>query len=83
MMVSLESSGDFGEDRILRAESAVIARQAVRGRGIQRRLAVAIQVAQRHENLQRLVLHCLAAEPEQRLQHVVGLFPAGRRLGSA
>ena len=56
--------GRFGEDGILRTEGAKLARHAIGGLRIQRRLAVPVHVAQRHENLQRLVLRRFAAKPE-------------------
>jgi len=37
----------------------------------------AVNVGQRHEDLERLVFHCLAAQREQRLQQVVRFFPRG------
>ena len=74
-------AGRFVEDGILRAEIAVVPHQAIHGGGLQRLRAVAIQVAEGHENLQRLVVHGLAAKREESLDEVVGLFPGGRQAG--
>ena len=49
----------LAEDGVLCAEFVVVPRQAVHGGGQQGLRAVAIQVADGHENLQRLVLHGL------------------------
>ncbi len=73
--------GRFSEERILRAEGTKLARQPIRGVRIERCLAVAIHVAQRHENLQRLVLRRLAAKPEQGLDNVVRILPIRPRRG--
>ena len=59
----------------------ILARQAVdRGRA-ERGGAVAVDIADRHEDLQRLVLHRLAGEREEGFQHVVRLFPTGGQFG--
>jgi hypothetical protein len=49
----------------LRAHGAIVARQAVHGGGFERVRAVAIDVAERHKNLERLVFHQLAGKAEQ------------------
>ena len=59
----------------------VITRQAVHGGGLQGLRAVAIQVADGHENLQRFVLHGLPGQGEKRLDDVVGLLPGGGETG--
>ena len=48
---------------------------------LERRGAIAVDIADRHEDLERLVLHGFAGEGEERFEHVVGLFPAGGQLG--
>ncbi len=79
-MVAFETSDTSANIGYCAPKASELARQAVRGLRIQRCLAVAIHVAQRHENLQRLVFRRLAAQPEQRLDDVVGVLPAGRVL---
>ena len=71
----------FAEQRILAAVGVILARQAVHRGGAQRRGAIAVDIADRHEDLERLVLHGFAGEREQRFEHVVGLFPGGGQLG--
>ena len=44
----------------------------------QRLGAVALHVAQRHEDFQRLIFDGLARQPEQRFEHVVGILPVRR-----
>jgi hypothetical protein len=55
----------------------VVARQPVDRGGFERLRAVAVQVADGHEDLERLILHGLAAEREERLQDIVRFFPGG------
>ena len=71
----------FAEQRILAAVGVILARQAVDGGGAERRGAIAVDIADRHEDLERLVLHGFAGEGEEGFQHVVGLFPAGGQFG--
>ena len=59
----------------------VVVRQPVNGCGLKRFGPKTVQVADGHENLERLVLNGLAAQGEQRFEHVVGVLPAGGGLG--
>ena len=67
--------GNFGEQRILRGKRPIVARQLVHGGRIQGLGAPPVDVGQRHENLQRLIFSGLAAQAEERFEHVVGVFP--------
>ena len=69
--------GDFGEDRVLGTVGTEAPGQAVdRGR-FERFGAIPVDIAEGHEDLQRLILDGLAREPEQGLQHVIRLLPIG------
>ena len=67
--------GGFGKQRILRVQRLVLARQPVDRGGFKRPCPVALHIAQRHEDFQRLIFHGLAAQAEQRFEHVVGILP--------
>src|ERR1700690_3523108 len=54
----------------------VVGGEALSGGGIERLGAPAIQIAQSHEDRERLVVDGLAAESEQGLHEVVWRFPA-------
>ena len=71
----------LGEQRVLRAVGSIIGGQTQRGGGSERIGAPAVEIAQLHEDCEGLVGERLPAEAEQRLHHVVGGLPAGRRAG--
>ncbi len=71
----------LAEDRILAAVIAVVPRQAVHGSRLQGGHAIPIQIADRHEDFQRLVLHGFPAKREERLQDVIRLLPGGGQAG--
>ncbi len=59
----------------------MIADQYFDGVGFERLGAIALDVGQSHENLQRLIFHHLPRQPEHRFHYFFGILPAGRRLG--
>ena len=73
---SVRDFGDSGENGILSAEQAVFPGHAVGGFRVERGLAMAIKIAQSHEDFQRLVFHRFAAQAKQRFENVVGILPA-------
>ena len=81
MMDCSEMLRDSLKSGILAAVGVILARQPVHRGGAERRGAIAVDIADRHEDLQRLVLHRLAGEGEEGFQHVVRLFPGGGQLG--
>ena len=58
----------------------VVVRQPVNGCGLKRFGPKTVQVADGHENLERLVLDGLSSEGEEGLEHVVGLLPCRGQL---
>ena len=81
-MVLSVKRGRFGKQRILRAHVVVLARQAVHRGGFERLGAVALDVAQRHEDFQRLVLDRLRHRPNSASSTSSGSFQPGAALVS-
>ena len=73
--------GNVVEDRILRAVNVPAAHQTLHGFGLQRLRPVAVDIRQRHENRQRLIVDGLAQKAEHGLHHVVPVLPVQRGPG--
>jgi len=77
-MVLIADRGGIVKNRVLRAEGSVVAGQpSYRGR-FQGLVPVSVQIANGHEDTKWLILNRLAAEAEQGLDQIVGVFPCGR-----
>jgi hypothetical protein len=59
----------------------IFAGEVVDGRGVEGGGAIALHIAERHENFQRLVLDGLAGKAEKGFEDVVGLLPTAGGLG--